>query len=105
MGHHNNNERANVKVAVGWPTVVQAHVKLPTLGKHQSLSVSRGVRKPFHEAADFTLECEVGRVWFSRVGVLVKVEGGWSGIGRLGDGMRLVQLLVGCCFSWMLLNV
>jgi hypothetical protein len=55
MGHHNNNERASVKVEVGGPTVVQAHVKLPTLGKHQSLSVSGGARKPFHEAANFTL--------------------------------------------------
>jgi hypothetical protein len=81
MGHHNNNERANVKVAVGWPTVVQAHVKLPTLGKHQGLSVGGNVRQAFHEAADFTLADGVGRVWFSRVGVLVKVEGGWSGLG------------------------
>jgi hypothetical protein len=65
MGHHNNNERANVKAEVGWPTVVQAHVKLPTLGKHQSLSVSGGVRQAFHEAADFTLAGGVGRVWVS----------------------------------------
>jgi hypothetical protein len=75
MGHHNNNERANVKVVVGRPTVVQAHVKLPTLGKHQRLSVSRGVRKPFHEAADFTLVGGVGRVWFSRAWPLLKEAG------------------------------
>jgi hypothetical protein len=37
------------------PTVVQAHVKLPTLRKHQRLSVGGHVRKPFHEAADSTL--------------------------------------------------
>ncbi len=55
MGHHNNKERASVKVDLGWPTVVQAHVKQPTLGKHQGLSVNRGARQGFHEAADFTL--------------------------------------------------
>jgi len=66
MGHHNNNERASVKVGVRRPTVVQTHVKLPTLGKHQGLSVGGGVRQAFHEAMDFTL----GFVWWCSPGAI-----------------------------------
>ena len=65
--------------------MVQAHVKLPTLGKHQSLSVSGGVCQAFHEAVDFTLAGSVGRVWFSRFGSPGKAAGGWSGVEWLGD--------------------
>lgn len=90
MGHHNNNEQARFSVLVRRPAVVQAHIKLPTLGKHQSLSVSGGVRQAFHEASDFTLAGGVGWVWFSRAGLPVKAAGGWLGMG--GWGMRLALL-------------
>lgn len=35
--------------------MAQAHVKTPTLGGHQRLTVGWGVRQAFHEAGNFTL--------------------------------------------------
>ena len=65
--HVGLNEQGSAEVR--GPTVTQAHVKLPTLGKHQGLSVGGGVRKPFHEVTNFTLAGSglggLGWFWFS----------------------------------------
>jgi hypothetical protein len=71
MDASQNNEQTSSSL-VRRPTVVQAHVKLPTLRKHQRLSVGGHVCKPFHEAADFTL---------------AKIVRGWPSVQSLSAGL------------------
>jgi hypothetical protein len=105
MGHHNNNERANVRVVVGWPTVVQAHVKLPTLGKHQRLSAGGGVRKPFHEAANSTLASGFGQVWFPPTKLSQKFKRAGQPRGEWVMTHACVPIWASPVWLWMLLNM